>query len=323
MIVSRARLAVDGASGTPRVISSSTVPQRWATTRVARDGWVEAVHQALGDGVFADDQHRTAIEARGAALLVRGLTATPLRRGRGATLTRLRARSGATILHLPGALLPQVGSEHTNALHIDLDSASRVLAASVVVPGRTAMGERGQFRRLRMRMVAHINGHLAFAEDATFEPQRSPIDSAAIFDGGGASVSLLALGDWPLADPAWWQAFLPAYVQGAASPLRLGGVCVRLLTSTLGDALAVIDMLEVAARTAGGDSPAEPVPAVVPPLPVAQAIPSIREPSAVDASTCGRGGHDDMDDARTESSVGAAAAGGARLGGGVFCTDGP
>lgn len=251
MIVSRARLVVDGstAEGPPRVLAASaSTPQRWATTRVARDGWVEAVHQALGDGVFANDQHRTHIEARGASLLVRGLTATPLRRGRGATVTRLEAREGGTLVHLPGPLIPQVDAEHVNALRIDVDATSRVLAASIVVPGRTGMGERGQFTRLRMRAVAHIDGRLAFAEDATFEPLAASIDSPAVFDEAGASVSLLALGDWPLAGPDWWRAFLPPEVRGSASRLRIGGVCVRLLTPTLGVALEIIDALEVASR---------------------------------------------------------------------------
>jgi len=249
MALSRARLVVDGADGVPRVRgSSAAVPQRWATTRVARDGWVEAVHQALGDGVFAEDEHRTSIEARGASLLVRGLTATPLRRGRGATVTRLRARDGATLVHLPGTLIPQDGASHLNAVRIDLDATSRVLAASIVVPGRTGMGERGRFERLRMRTVARFDGALAFAEDATFEPGHVAIDGPAVFDGAAACISLLALGAWPLAEPEWWRAFLPPETRGGASLLRMGGVCVRLLTPTLGAALDLLDALEVAVR---------------------------------------------------------------------------
>ena len=259
MIVSRARLVVDGTSGVPRIlVSSATTPQRWAQTRRARDGWVEAVHQALGDGVFADDQHRTTIEACASDLLVRGLTATPLRRGRAVAVTHLRARAGATLVHLPGPLLPQVDAEHVNALRIDVDGDSRLLASSIVVPGRTGMGERGRFARLRLRTVARVDGHIAFAEDATFEPARAPIDSPAVFADQGASVSLLALGDWPLADPAWWRAFLPGGVRGSASRLRLGGVCVRLLTPTLGVALGIIDALEAAARLTRSEALARP-----------------------------------------------------------------
>lgn len=233
------------------MLASATVPQRWATTRIAHDGWVEAVHQAVGDGVFAGDEHRAHIEARGAALLVRGLTATPLRRGRAAAVARLCARDGATLVHLPGPLLPQVEADHVNALRIDTDATSRVLAASVVTPGRTGMGERGRFTRLRMRTVARVNGRLAFAEDATTGPAIASIDGPAIFDGMAASVSLLAIGDWPLAEAEWWSAILPAGGRGGASRLRMGGVCVRLLTPSLGTAIDLLARLEHAVRVPG------------------------------------------------------------------------
>lgn len=226
------------------MLASASVPQRWATTRIAHDGWVEAVHQAVGDGVFADDEHRAHIEARGAALLVRGLTATPLRRGHAATVTRLRAIDGATLVHFPGPLLPQVGADHVNALRIDADPTSRVLAASVVTPGRTGMGERGRFERLRMRTLARVGGRLAFAEDATVDPGIASIDGPAVFAGAAASVSLLAIGEWALSDPQWWSAMLPSEAMGGASRLRMGGVCVRLLTPSLGVALEFLERLE-------------------------------------------------------------------------------
>ncbi|MGE3857817.1 MAG: urease accessory protein UreD [Dehalococcoidia bacterium] len=250
---SRARLLVDAPRGRARMLASAAVPQRWASTRIAHDGWVEAVHQAVGDGVFAGDEHRTHIEARGAALLVRGLTATPLRRGRAATVTRLVARQGGTLVHLPGPLLPQVDADHVNALRVDVDATSRMLAASIVTPGRTGMGERGRFARLRVRTVARVAGALAFAEDASIEPATVPLDGPAVFDGAGAALSLLALGDWPLADPAWWRDVLPAEARGGASRLRTGGVCVRLLLPTLGGALAFIDVVEAAVRANGRD----------------------------------------------------------------------
>lgn len=258
MRTSRARLLVDAPRGHPQMLASASVPQRWATTRIANDGWVEAVHQAVGDGVFAGDEHRAHIEARGAALLVRGLTATPLRRGRAATVTRLRAAGGATLVHLPGPLLPQVEADHVNALHIEADTTSRVLAASVVTPGRTGMGERGRFTRLRMRTVARFGGALAFAEDATAEPGLASIDGPAGFASAAASVSILALGDWAPADPGWWRAILPAEASGGASRLRTGGVCVRLLTPTLGEALAFIERLERAVRADGSNATGAP-----------------------------------------------------------------
>jgi len=255
MRISRARLVVDAPGGRPRMLASAGVPQRWASTRIAHDGWVEAVHQAVGDGVFAGDEHRAHIEARGTSLLVRGLTATPLRRGRAATVTRLVAREGATLVHFPGPLLPQVDAEHVNALRLDADATSRLLAASIVTPGRTGMGERGRFTQLRMRTVARVGGALAFAEDATLAPAAAPIDGPAVFDGAAAAVSLLAMGDWALADPQWWRDFLPPEARGGASRLRMGGVCVRLLAPSLGGALALLDALETAVRALGHEAP--------------------------------------------------------------------
>jgi hypothetical protein len=103
--------------------------------------------------------------------------------------------------------------------------------------------------------MARVAGRLAFAEDATFEAGVTPIDGPAVFSGGGAALSLLALGDWLLADLEWWRAFLPPGVRGGASRLRLGGVCVRVVTGTLGEALDLVDGLEVAVRLSGVATP--------------------------------------------------------------------
>ncbi len=256
MTSSRARLEVAGGEHGARLVSAAaSQPQRWGAVRQAGGGWVEAVHQLLGDGVFAGDLHRTSIIARrNAHLAVRGLTATPARRpSRGApaasaTVTHIRAEADSTVLYLPGALLPQAGADHTTALRIEVAPGARVLVASVVVPGRSGMRERGDFERLRLRTVAHVGGTLAFAEDAEFRPATAGIDGPAVFNGFGAALSILALGDWDAATVGWWSSFAHDRLVGGATPLRTGGICVRALGRTLGDVLEALAAIEARVR---------------------------------------------------------------------------
>lgn len=256
MTNSRARLEVAGGDqGTRLVSAAASQPQRWGAVRQAGGGWVEAVHQLLGDGVFAGDVHRTSIIARHTAhLVVRGITATPARRGSdgtraaSATVTHIRAEADSTVLHLPGALIPQGDADHTTALRIEVAPGARVLAASVVVPGRTGMHERGDFERLRLRTVAHVGGTLAFAEDAEFRPAAAGIDGPAVFNGFGAALSILALGAWDGATVMWWSDFAHDRLVGGATPLRRGGVCVRALGRTLGDVLEALAAIEARVR---------------------------------------------------------------------------
>ena len=255
MTSSRARLEVEATGpGTGVIAAAASQPQRWGAVRQT-GGWVEAVHQLLGDGVFAGDVQRTSIIARhDAHLVVRGLTATPARRGAdggrtaSAIVTHIRAEVGATVIHLPGPLLPQAGADHTAALRIEVQTGARVLAATIIVPGRTGMQERGDFERLRLRTVAHVAGALAFAEDADFRPATAGIDGPAVFNGFGAALSILVLGAWDAATVEWWSSFGHDRLVGGATPLRSGGVCVRALGRTLGDVLEALATIEARAR---------------------------------------------------------------------------
>lgn len=240
-------------AGAPDVRLRATAPQRWTLQRRASDGWADLVHEVGGGGVFGGDVNRTTIRAgAGTRLVVRGISATPARGNRRAiTATRLVAEAGSTILYLPSALIPQTGADHTASVRIDVGRGARVLAASVVVPGRSAMGERGAFARLRMRTVAMLDGELAFAEDATLTPASAPIDAPSAFAGDDAALSVVAIGDWAPSTLTWWSEIdVPQCVRGSAARLRGGGVGYRALSRSLGDAIAMLDVIEGAIRRA-------------------------------------------------------------------------
>ncbi|MBM4414982.1 MAG: urease accessory protein UreD [Chloroflexi bacterium] len=251
MTSSRARLVVDGA-GRGQVAWASA-PQRWAQVHRAADGWTEAVHQTIGDGVFAGDLHRTAIVAEeGAALLVRGVAAVPVR-GRAleaacGTATTISVARDATACFFPGSVIPQVGSDHTAALRMDVNEEGRCLAASIIVPGRTGMGERGAFTRLRVRTTARVGGRLAFLEDAVMEPSAAPVDDPAGYYGFDASMTMIALGNWAPASIDWWDGVTGEHGIGGASALRSDGACFRALFPTLGDALQAMAFVEQRVR---------------------------------------------------------------------------
>ena len=242
---SRGRLEVRGREGRLHVASAGA-PQRWAVVRQAADGWTEAVHQTIGDGVFAGDVHRTSIVVgEGARLVVRGITAVPLRGPRpSGTATAIRARRGSTVCYLPGALIPQTVADHSAVLRIEADEDACVLAASIVVPGRSGMGERGAFQRLRLRTTVRVGDRLAFLEDATTEPSSGSIDGPASYHGFSASLTVIAVGAWEPATVAWWDAVAGERGVGGASPLRAGGVCYRALFPTLGDAVSSLAFVE-------------------------------------------------------------------------------
>ena len=246
---SRARLLIDG--GRPLRVSASS-PQRWNRTQRAADGWTEAIHQLVGDGLFGGDFLTTSVAARGPSrLVVRSVAATPLRGSEpSAACVHLSATGGSQIVYLPGPLLPQRGSESTQSLRIDVDADSAVFAASIVLPGRLAMGERAAFHRLRFRTTARVVGELGLAEDSEVLPSQVDLDGPAMLAGAAAVVSFIALGHWPPASPVWWD--LPiAHVTGVvagASSLRTGGVIVRALCADLGAALQLTTSIEPAVR---------------------------------------------------------------------------
>lgn len=245
---SHARLGVTGSdAGTRLLRATANAPQRWTVSRRAADGWLEATHQLLGDGVFGGDTHRTIISASPfARLIVRAVAATPLRGPQAsATLTHLRAESGAALLYLPGALIPQTGSNHSSSISMTAAEGAQIVAASIVVPGRSGMGERGEFDSLRIRTTARLAAELAFAEDALIAPAELAIDGPAVFAGWGASLSIIAVGDGPTALPAWWGPLCQVEgVLGGVTPLRTGGVAFRALCANLGAAQSATKLLE-------------------------------------------------------------------------------
>lgn len=249
MTSSRARLAVRREGHATRISRAAAVaPQRWTLATGPGDGWAEATHQLLGDGVFGGDAHRLSLRAGpGSRLVVRSIAATPLRAGDPSTMAvRLRAAERALVVYLPGALIPHAGADHTTALQLDVATGGAVIAAAILTPGRTGAGERAAFRRLRQRLTITVGGTLVFADESTISGDgRDTFDSVAVFGGSGALVTVVACGDHPASAPGWWSpvAALPALV-GGATPLPAVGALFRALTPTLGDAQHLLTRLE-------------------------------------------------------------------------------
>lgn len=254
MIRSRARLVVRGAGGRTLVATArAQSPQRWAVRRVAGGRIIDATHQVIGDGYFGGERYETSIHAEGGStLVVRGLAATPLRmEAPSVSLVRIRARDEATMLYLPGAIIPQSGSDHTAALHVSAAEGTRVLVASVITPGRTGMGEYGLFRRLRMRTIIDAGGIPALAEDSTISPHTLDLQGRAMLGTAEAALTIVAVGAWPAAHPEWWAPLEFEGIVGGAQPLARAGIAYRGLCETLGDAQRALAAIERAALLPG------------------------------------------------------------------------
>jgi urease accessory protein UreH len=154
-------------------------------------------------------------------------------------------RGGSRLIYFPGPLLPQRGSRSSHSLAIDVDATSTVLAASIVLPGRSAMGEHGAFDELRLRTSLRLSGRLVFGEDALVQPCRAPLDGPAVFAGAAASLSIIAAGHWPPATSFWWEQLEAKQgVVMAAGEIVPGAAIVRALAATLGDAQRFLAAIE-------------------------------------------------------------------------------
>jgi len=249
MTASRATLEVaTGPNGTAILAAKAQAPQRWAYGCVAADGWADVTHQLLGDGVFGGDSVRTRIAVReNARLLVRGVAANSLRAGRASTAaTSIVAGPGAAVIAMPGPLLPHARSQHAAGLTVHAASDAFVVASTIVTPGRTAMGERGAFTSLVLRTRVTVDGNLALFDDANVAG--SEVQGAGSFVHSSASVSLVCLGRWPVADRSWWTGSETAGATLAVSTLRIGGLAVRGLFASLGAATTFLAQVERTAR---------------------------------------------------------------------------
>ncbi|MEO8540363.1 MAG: urease accessory protein UreD [bacterium] len=245
-----ARLRAMRCAGQTRIATASaTSPQRWNLAQTSRDGWANVTHQLMGDGVLGGSVSRTSIHvAPEAAVVVRGVTATALRSGTASlAATRITVAPGGGLIYLPGALVPHHSSGHAGTLRIDTGGTANVLAASTLVPGRTAMGESGSFSSLRLRTSWFHEGFLQFLEDA--EPLSGELSGKASFGESEGFVSMLAAGTWAPAMSDWWRQFDPVEGLVGVSQLREMGVAVRALFSTLGAADRFLREVECAART--------------------------------------------------------------------------
>ena len=153
----------------------------------------------------------------------------------------ISACAGATVLYLPGAVVPHAGATHTSVLRIDTRQGGRALAAAILVPGRSGLGERLAFESLRFRTTALIDGREVFSEEME-ATGGGALDGPGGFAGAGVFVNILAVGHWDLANSGWWQALeLPVSMVGGASTLAPGLLSFRALGGTLGDATAFVN----------------------------------------------------------------------------------
>lgn len=243
MTRSRGRLVVAGNCGQSIPMrAAATSPQRWTLARRSGGAWLEAYHQLIGDGAFGGDRAKTRIAVTdGAGCVVRGISATPLRRGESVTAVRISAHGGGMALYLPGALVPHEGADHTSLLTIATGQNGCVLAASLLTPGRSGSGERLEFERLRFRTRVVIDGRERFAEAAE-TGNVGGLDGPGGFAGAGVFVNILAAGPWDVTTTDWWNALpLPQSMAGGPSELSPGVLGFRALCGTLGDATAFVN----------------------------------------------------------------------------------
>lgn len=214
-------------------------PQRLSAG--APGDWLTVYHQLLGDGFFPGEAASLAVAAGpGTKTYLTAAAATPLRAGQPSlAAARLSVEAGATLVYAPGALLPHAGAIYGGALTADVAPGGACVVIQVLLPGRTAH-ESGGFQALRLRTRGVVAGQLAIAEDLRVEPCDWP-------RGAGALLTVLAIGETPLADPDWWAA--PAFDLLAASPLRAGGCAARALLPSLSDAAALAGAMMHAIRT--------------------------------------------------------------------------
>ena len=117
-----------------------------------------------------------------------------------------------------------------------------MLAASVLLPGRMGLGERGVYERLRMHTVVNRGGSLAFREELEVDPGewaarplRSPSE---------ALVTVILVGADDEFDEESWQKLAGPNSLLGTSPLRVGARIVRGVFSDLGAAQTFLGALE-------------------------------------------------------------------------------
>ena len=253
MTASRATLRLETCGRGTRVLrAAAEAPQRWSVSAAQSDGWLEVTHQVLGVGIHGDDALRTRISAGpGARAVVRAAASTSLRGARPSRWsTRIDVSRGATLLSLPGALIPHCESAHSQSTRLEVAEGGAALLVGITLPGRLGMGEDGTFSSLRLRTVARFAGTVVFAEDVVVEPLQLPLRTSGMFGTAGAVVSLLTIGDWEPADPAWWRPLCAPGARLGVSRLRSGGLAGRALCSNLGEAMDLVAAVNVAARHA-------------------------------------------------------------------------
>jgi urease accessory protein len=88
----------------------------------------------------------------------------------------LRLAAGSHLAWLPEPLILFAGARFTQTTRVELAPGARLGLLDVLVPGRLARGEVGQFERYESRLeVCAPDGRCLVAEHALLEPRRRPI----------------------------------------------------------------------------------------------------------------------------------------------------
>ena len=150
----------------------------------------------------------------------------------------LRLAAGGRLAWLPEPLILFAGARFTQTTRIEIASGTRLGLLDVLVPGRLARGEVGQFERYEARLeVCAPDGRCLVAERALLEPRQRPIMVPGMLDQTPVLGSLYILDD-TLDAERWcsWVNQRDDYALGATMLPNDSGLLVR----ALGDAPSAV-----------------------------------------------------------------------------------
>ena len=208
-------------------------------------------------GILQGDQ--LAIDIRvgsGARLRVGTQSATRIYRaprGKAQQVVRLEVEAGGYLEYLPDPVIPYAGSQFISGTAGIVAADAALIIREVVAPGRAARGEILAFERFESTVeIARPDGTL-LATDAVILDRREPMRVV------GALGRYVAVGTLIVIRSGFSPSILrDAAIQRGGPPVSFGasnlpndaGAWLRVLSDSLGEAVAVLDAAHAAARQA-------------------------------------------------------------------------
>jgi urease accessory protein len=164
----------------------------------------EAVLINTSGGLTDGDELSTAVDWQaGTAALITTQAAESIYKSRASAAivrTKMTVGEGATACWLPRETILFDGGRLDRATDVELSSGSRLLAAEVVVFGRTAMGEALRSGGLSERWRIRLNGRLIFADtvqidDTSHGDPATRLARPCIADGAACMATLVYVGE--------------------------------------------------------------------------------------------------------------------------------